>query len=131
MFVCISSPSFTNLYQFSLVLVTIILKMKETTESYLGTLVTNSVIAVPTYFNNSERNILQIINKPTVAAITYGVEKKVISKCSLFILDLGRGREDFKVKVTTGNTYLVCISPPLFANLYQLFCLSLLKKSLQ
>ena len=69
----------------------IILKMKETTESYLGILVTNSVIAVPAYSNDSQRqvtktmalNILQIIHKPTAAAITYGVNKKVVSKSSI------------------------------------------------
>ena len=45
------------------------------------------------------------------------------------ILDLGGG--NFEVKVTAGDTYIVCISPLSFANFYQLFCLSLLKKSLQ
>ena len=74
-------------------------------------------------------NILWIIHKPTAAAIAYGVDKKVISKCSLLILDLGG--ENFEVKVSAGDTYIVCISPPSFTNFYQLFCLSLLKKSLQ
>ena len=118
------------------VLVMIILSMEETAESYLGTLVINSVIAIPAYSNNSQRqvtitmalNILQIINKPTTAAITYGVDKKV-SECSLLILNFGRG--NFEVKATTGDTYIVCISPLSFANLYPLLCLSLLKKSLQ
>ena len=113
----------------------IVLKMKETTKSYPGTLVTNSVIAIPAYSNNSQRqvtkmmalNILWIIHKPTAAAITYGVNKKVVSECSLLILDLNGG--NFEVKVTTGDTYIVCTSPPLFTNVYQLFCLSLLKKS--
>ena len=77
---------------------------KETAESYLGTLFTNSVIAVPAYFNNSQRNILQIINKPTAAAITYGLDKKVVSKCSLLIFDFGV--ETFKIKATAGDTLL-------------------------
>ena len=103
------------------------LKMKETAKSYLGTLFTNSVI--PAYFNNSQRNILWIINKPTTAAITYGLNKKVVSECSLLIFDFGG--ETFEVKATAGDTYLVCISPSSFTKFYQLFCLSLLKKSLQ
>ena len=86
-FVCISPPLFANLYQCFFVLVMSVLKMKET---YLGILVTNSVIAIPAYSNDSQKqvtktmalNILQIIHKPTAAAITYGVDKKVVSKCS-------------------------------------------------
>ena len=95
----------------------IVLKIKETAKSYLGTLFTNSVIAVPAYFNDSQRNVLQIINKPTMAAITYGLNKKVVSKCSLLIFNFGG--ETFEVKATADDTYIVSISPLLFTNLYQ------------
>ena len=54
----------------------IVLKIKEMAESYLGTLITNSVIDIHAYFNNSQRNVLQIINKPTAAAITHGLDNK-------------------------------------------------------
>ena len=64
-------------------------------------------------------NILQIINKLNVAAFTYGLDKKVVSECSLLIFDFGG--ETFEVKSTTGNTYIVCISLPSFANLHQFF----------
>jgi L1 cell adhesion molecule like protein len=64
-------------------------KMKETAEAYLGKAVTSSVITVPAYFNDSQKeatknagaiaglNVLRIINKPTAAAIAYGIDKKV------------------------------------------------------
>ena len=64
-------------------------KMKETAEAYLGTTVTNAVVTVPAYFNDSQRqatkdagviaglNVLRIINEPTAAAIAYGLDKKV------------------------------------------------------
>ena len=67
----------------------VLLKMKETAESYLGTTVTNAVVTVPAYFNDSQRqatkdagtisgmNVLRIINEPTAAAIAYGLDKKV------------------------------------------------------
>jgi molecular chaperone DnaK (HSP70) len=66
-------------------------KMKETAEAYLGTTVTNAVVTVPAYFNDSQRqatkdagviaglNVLRIINEPTAAAIAYGLDKKVRS----------------------------------------------------
>ena len=93
----------------------IVLKMKETTKSYLGILVTNSVIAVPAYSNDSQRqvtktmalNILQIIHEPTAAAITCGVDKKVVSECNLLILDIGGG--NFEVKVTAGAMIILKI----------------------
>ena len=62
---------------------------------------------------------LQIINKLNVAAITYGLDKKVVSECSLLIFDFGG--ETFKIKATAGDTYIVCISLPSFASLYQFF----------
>src|SRR5437868_4958507 len=67
----------------------VLLKMKETAESYLGTTIQNAVVTVPAYFNDSQRqatkdagtisgmNVLRIINEPTAAAIAYGLDKKV------------------------------------------------------
>ena len=67
----------------------VLLKMKETAEAYLGGTINNSVITVPAYFNDSQRqatkdagtisgmNVLRIINEPTAAAIAYGLDKKV------------------------------------------------------
>uniref|UniRef100_A0A0A9WHH9 Heat shock 70 kDa protein cognate 4 n=1 Tax=Lygus hesperus TaxID=30085 RepID=A0A0A9WHH9_LYGHE len=67
----------------------VLIKMKETAEAYLGKTVTNAVITVPAYFNDSQRqatkdagtisglNVLRIINEPTAAAIAYGLDKKV------------------------------------------------------
>lgn len=67
----------------------VLCKMKETAEAYLGKTVTNAVITVPAYFNDSQRqatkdagtisglNVLRIINEPTAAAIAYGLDKKV------------------------------------------------------
>lgn len=67
----------------------VLTKMKETAEAYLGKTVTNAVITVPAYFNDSQRqatkdsgaiaglNVLRIINEPTAAAIAYGLDKKV------------------------------------------------------
>jgi L1 cell adhesion molecule like protein len=67
----------------------VLTKMKETAEAYLGKTVTSAVITVPAYFNDSQRqatidagtiaglNVLRIINEPTAAAITYGLDKKV------------------------------------------------------
>jgi len=66
----------------------VLMKMKETAESYLGTAVTDAVVTVPAYFNDSQRqatkdagaisglNVLRIINEPTAAAIAYGLDKK-------------------------------------------------------
>ena len=85
----------------------ILLKMKETAEAYLGTTVSNAVVTVPAYFNDSQRqatkdagvisglNVLRIINEPTAAAIAYGLDKKVQSArgtCSSY--DLGGGTFD-------------------------------------
>ena len=84
----------------------VLLKMKETAEAYLRTTTTNSFVTVPAYFNDSQRqatkdartisgiNILRIINKPTAAAITYGLDKKVTSEGV------------FKVKPTASDTHL-------------------------
>lgn len=74
--------------------------MKETAEAYLGKTVTNAVVTVPAYFNDSQRqatkdagtisglNVLRIINEPTAAAIAYGLDKKVYVISDSFTFDL-------------------------------------------
>ncbi|THU82578.1 heat shock protein 70, partial [Dendrothele bispora CBS 962.96] len=106
----------------------VLLKMKETAESYLGTTITNAVVTVPAYFNDSQRqatkdagtisglNVLRIINEPTAAAIAYGLDKKVSGERNVLIFDLGGGTFDvslltieegiFEVKATAGDTHL-------------------------
>nr|ABM92345.1 heat shock protein 70 [Laternula elliptica] len=103
-------------------------KMKDTAEAYLGKTVTNAVVTVPAYFNDSQRqatkdagtisglNILRIINEPTAAAIAYGLDKKVGGERNVLIFDLGGGTFDvsvltiedgiFEVKSTSGDTHL-------------------------
>lgn len=108
----------------------VLLKMKETAEAYLGTKVTDAVITVPAYFNDSQRqstkdagaiaglNVLRIINEPTAAAIAYGLDKKAANEGEkkILIFDLGGGTFDvsvlsiddgvFEVKATAGDTHL-------------------------
>merc|ERR1719411_9038 len=106
----------------------VLLKMKETAEAYLGKTVTNAVVTVPAYFNDSQRqatkdagtisglNVLRIINEPTAAAIAYGLDKKGASEANVLIFDLGGGTFDvsiltiedgiFEVKSTAGDTHL-------------------------
>ncbi|KAL5594032.1 hypothetical protein BROUX41_001084 [Berkeleyomyces rouxiae] len=106
----------------------VLIKMRETAESYLGTTVNNAVITVPAYFNDSQRqatkdsgliaglNVLRIINEPTAAAIAYGLDKKVEGERNVLIFDLGGGTFDvslltiedgiFEVKSTAGDTHL-------------------------
>nr|AFU72268.1 heat shock cognate 70 kDa protein [Solen grandis] len=106
----------------------VLTKMKETAEAYLGKGVTNAVITVPAYFNDSQRqatkdagtiaglNVLRIINEPTAAAIAYGLDKKVGGERNVLIFDLGGGTFDvsiltiedgiFEVKSTSGDTHL-------------------------
>ncbi|KAJ3143165.1 70-kilodalton heat shock protein [Physocladia obscura] len=106
----------------------VLLKMKETAEAYLGSTVTQAVITVPAYFNDSQRqatkdagvisglNVLRIINEPTAAAIAYGLDKKTIGEKNVLIFDLGGGTFDvslltiedgiFEVKATAGDTHL-------------------------
>ncbi|RMX47455.1 hypothetical protein pdam_00002141 [Pocillopora damicornis] len=104
----------------------VLMKMKETADSYLGTTVKNAVVTVPAYFNDSQRqatkdagqiaglNVLRVINEPTAAALAYGMDKsedKIIA-----VYDLGGGTFDisileiqkgvFEVKATNGDTYL-------------------------
>jgi len=105
----------------------VLTKMKEVAESYIGEKVTDAVITVPAYFNDSQRqatkdagaiaglNVLRIINEPTAAAIAYGLDKKDEEK-TVLIFDLGGGTFDvsllsiddgiFEVKATAGDTHL-------------------------
>jgi len=104
----------------------ILQKMKETAETYLGTKVTQAVITVPAYFNDSQRQatkdagkiagleVLRIINEPTAAALAYGLNKKKNEKIAVY--DLGGGTFDisilaigddsFEVLSTNGDTHL-------------------------
>ena len=104
----------------------ILTKMKQTAEEYLGEEVTEAVITVPAYFNDSQRqatkdagqiaglNVQRIINEPTAAALAYGLDKKGEEKIAVF--DLGGGTFDisvleigdgvFEVKSTNGDTFL-------------------------
>ena len=104
----------------------ILMKMKQTAEDYLGEKVTDAVVTVPAYFNDSQRqatkdagkiaglNVLRIINEPTAASLAYGLDKKKDEKIAVF--DLGGGTYDisileigegvFEVKSTNGNTHL-------------------------
>lgn len=106
----------------------VLTKMRETSESYLGTTVSSAVITVPAYFNDSQRqatkdagtiaglNVLRIINEPTAAAIAYGLDKKTKGEANVLIFDLGGGTFDvslltieegiFEVKATAGDTHL-------------------------
>jgi len=106
----------------------VLTKMKETAESYLGTEVHNAVVTVPAYFNDQQRqatkdagsiaglNVIRIINEPTAAAISYGLEKKAKKEQHVLIFDLGGGTFDvsllaidegiFEVKATAGDTHL-------------------------
>jgi molecular chaperone DnaK len=104
----------------------ILQKMKQTAEDYLGEKVTEAVITVPAYFNDSQRqatkdagriaglDVKRIINEPTAAALAYGLDKKKDEKIAVF--DLGGGTFDisilelgdgvFEVKSTNGDTHL-------------------------
>ena len=101
-------------------------KLKQTAEDHLGTSVTDAVITVPAYFNDSQRqatkdagkiaglNVKRIINEPTAAALAYGLDKKKDETIAVF--DLGGGTFDisilelgdgvFEVKSTNGDTHL-------------------------
>ena len=106
----------------------VLIKMKEIAESYLGKKVTDAVVTVPAYFNDSQRqatkdaatiaglNCLRIINEPTAAAIAYGLDKNKDDDTNVLIFDLGGGTFDvsllnieggiFEVKATAGDTHL-------------------------
>ena len=104
----------------------ILQKMKETAEAFLGETVTDAVITVPAYFNDSQRQatkdagriagleVLRIVNEPTAAALAYGLDKKESGIIAVY--DLGGGTFDvsvleigdgvFEVKSTYGDTHL-------------------------
>ena len=104
----------------------VLAKLKADAEAYLGESITEAVITVPAYFNDSQRqatkdagkiaglNVLRIINEPTAASLAYGLDKKSEEKISVF--DLGGGTFDvsileigdgvFEVKATNGDTML-------------------------
>ena len=105
----------------------IVQKMKKTAEDYLGQTVTEAVITVPAYFNDSQRQatkeageiaglkVLRIVNEPTAAALAYGLDKSTSDK-KIAVFDLGGGTFDisilelgdgvFEVKSTNGDTHL-------------------------
>src|ERR1700732_155455 len=104
----------------------ILQKLKADAEAYLGEKVTDAVITVPAYFNDSQRqatknagqiaglNVLRIINEPTAASLAYGLDKKANE--TILVFDLGGGTFDvsvleigegvFEVKATNGDTHL-------------------------
>lgn len=107
----------------------VLTKMKDTAEAYLGQDVSDAVITVPAYFNDSQRqatkdagtiagiNVLRIINEPTAAALAYGLDKNLRGEKNVLIFDLGGGTFDvsilnidegslFEVKATAGDTHL-------------------------
>ncbi|KAL7093285.1 hypothetical protein ACP275_11G031300 [Erythranthe tilingii] len=108
----------------------VLIKMRETAESFLGYQIKNAVVTVPAYFNDSQRqatkdagaiaglNVLRIINEPTAAAIAYGLDKKSSrsGEQNILVFDLGGGTFDvslltieegiFEVKATAGDTHL-------------------------
>ncbi|XWS61356.1 hypothetical protein CRYUN_Cryun07bG0119000 [Craigia yunnanensis] len=105
----------------------VLLKMKETAESFLGKTIKDAVVTVPAYFNDAQRqatkdagtitglNVARIINEPTAAAIAYGLDKKGGEK-NILVFDLGGGTFDvsiltidngvFEVLATNGDTHL-------------------------
>ena len=115
-----------NKYSPSEISAFIVQKMKETAEAFLGETVTEAVITVPAYFNDSQRqatkdagkiaglDVLRIINEPTAAALAYGVDKK--GNGTIAVYDLGGGTFDvsvleigdgvFEVRSTNGDTFL-------------------------
>jgi len=106
----------------------VLTKMKETASDFIGEEVQNAVITVPAYFNDQQRqatkdagriaglNVMRIINEPTAAAISYGLNNKSGEEQNVLIFDLGGGTFDvsllaiedgvFEVKSTAGNTHL-------------------------
>jgi L1 cell adhesion molecule like protein len=106
----------------------VLIKMKEIAEAHVGAEITNAVITVPAYFNDSQRQatkdagsiagleVLRIINEPTAAAIAYGLDHGSEGERTVLIFDLGGGTFDvslltidggvFQVKATAGDTHL-------------------------
>jgi len=103
-------------------------KLKKMAEDYLDQTVTDAVITVPAYFNDTQRkatidagriaglNVLQIINEPTAAALAYGFKNKIKNKENILVVDLGGGTYDvsllsiidekYEVKAVSGDTHL-------------------------
>ncbi|CAH1762662.1 9805_t:CDS:2, partial [Entrophospora sp. SA101] len=103
-------------------------KLRGIAEAFLGTRVTNAIVTVPAYFNDSQRqatrdagmiaglNVFHITNEPTAAAIAYGLDKRAKGECNVLIFDWGGGTcnvslliiEDgiFEVRATAGDTHL-------------------------
>ena len=128
----------------------ILSKMKDTASQFLGEDVTDAVITVPAYFNDSQRqatkdagviaglNVLRIINEPTAAAIAYGLDNGVSHEKNVLIFDLGGGTFDvslltidegiFEVKATAGDTHL---GGEDFDNRMVDYCLIEIKKKLK
>ncbi|CAF3751487.1 unnamed protein product, partial [Adineta steineri] len=110
------------------ILAMILTKMKEIAEAYLGENISEAVITVPAYFNDSQRqairdagtiaglNVLRIVAEPTAAAIAYGLDKRVSGERNILIFDLGGGNCDvsvltleqgiIEVKSVAGDTHL-------------------------
>ena len=106
----------------------VLTKMKEIAEAFIGEKVTDAVITVPAYFNDSQRqatkdagiiaglNVLRIINEPTAAAVDYGLDKQSDKERNILIMDVGGGTTDvsiltidnsvFEVKATAGDCHL-------------------------
>ncbi|WBW74499.1 Hsp70 family heat shock protein Ssa1 [Schizosaccharomyces osmophilus] len=106
----------------------VLLKMREVAEAFMGSKITDAVVTVPAYFNDSQRqatkdagtiagmNVLRIINEPTAAAIAYGLDRNTQKETNVLIFDLGGGTFDvslltieegiFEVKSTAGDTHL-------------------------
>ena len=125
----------------------VLVKMKEIAETYIGKPVSNAVVTVPAYFNDSQRqatkdagtiaglNVQRIINEPTAAAIAYGLDKAGQGEKNVLIFDLGGGTFDvslltiedgiFEVKATNGHTHL---GGEDFDNVLVDFCISDFKK---
>jgi heat shock 70kDa protein 1/2/6/8 len=94
-------------------------KMKETAEEYLNDVVTEAVITVPAYFNDSQRqatkdaaeiaglNVLRLLNEPTAAAIAYGLKEKVSSDQNILVFDMGGGTFDVSILKINGEIYEV------------------------
>merc|ERR1712170_29239 len=125
----------------------VLVKMKEIAETYIGKPVSQAVVTVPAYFNDSQRQatkdagtiagltVSRIINEPTAAAIAYGLDKKTKGERNVLIFDLGGGTFDvslltiedgiFEVKATNGHTHL---GGEDFDNVLVDFCIAAFKK---
>ena len=104
----------------------VLVKMKETAESYLGHEVKDAVITVPAYFNDSQRqatkdagiiaglNVKRIINEPTAAALAYGMDKKCENEKNILIFDMGGGTFDLSILTVDDGFFEVkatCFDP--------------------